>query len=379
VNATAEPGPASSSPLGLSRVPTHQLESVASGIERDSLRFPLTAARLRAAGVSALVDHLPMLKELSPPQTLALLRCVLAERARQTGPALELVWTGPDVPETVIRDTALVVRDLFASATTSVLVGGCYFSGGEHILEPLYEAIRDRGVRATFCLNIPEPAPDVASIPAHVRAQVRSFLARNWPFGLPLPDFYYDPRTVQPLPPGRVGVLLHSKCVVIDERRAFITSANFTHNGQARNIETGVQIDDEKFARELAGHWHSLIRAGLLAPCEVGTEDVAASDYVHHQSEWEALRDDIPPEYAALFDALRTHDVPAPSDAQAELVWQGRVSAETAWLCWETPSGTIGLAARGARADNLITIETAPDDDPKQLALEIQRRLGELA
>ena len=147
-------------PLGLSRVPTHQLESVASGIERQSLRFPLTAARLRAAGVGALVEHLPLFEGLSPVQTLALVHCVLAERALHAGPALELVWTGPDVPETVVRDTALVLRDLFASATSSVLVGGCYFSGGEHILAPLYEAIKDRGVRATFCLNIPAPAPD---------------------------------------------------------------------------------------------------------------------------------------------------------------------------------------------------------------------------
>lgn len=372
------PGLGGISPMGLSRVPTHQLESVAGGIERQSLRFPLTAARLRAAGVGALVDHLPLLEGLNPSQALALMRCVLAERKRQAGPALELVWTGPDVPETVVRDTALVLRDLFASATSSVLVGGCYFSGGEHILAPVYEAIRDRGVRATFCLNIPEPAPDVAGIPAHVRAQVRAFLAKNWPFGLPLPDFYYDPRTVQPLAPGRSGVLLHSKCVVIDERRAFITSANFTHNGQARNIETGVQIDDEKFARELAGHWHTLIRAGLLVRCEVGAEDVAASDYVHHLTEWEALREDIPAMYAALFDALRDQGLPPPSDAQAELVRDGRVSAETAWLCWETPSGTLGLTARGARADNLTAIETAPDDDPVSLAQQIQARLAEL-
>lgn len=364
--------------LGLSRVPTHQLESVASGIERQSLRFPLTAARLRAAGVGALVEHLPLLDGLSPAQALALVRCVLAERARQAGPVLELVWTGPDVPETVVRDTALVLRDLFASATSSVLVGGCYFSGGEHILAPLYEAIRDRGVRATFCVNLPEPAPDVASIPAHVRAQVRAFLAKNWPFGLPLPDFYYDPRTVQPLAPGRSGVLLHSKCVVVDERRAFITSANFTHNGQARNIETGVQIDDAKFARELAGHWQTLIRAGLLARCEVGAEDVAASDHVHHLTEWEALRDDIPARYAALFDALRDQGLPPPSDAQAELVCDGRVSAETAWLCWEAPSGALGLTAPGARADNLITLETAPDDDPRSLARQIQAHLAEL-
>jgi phosphatidylserine/phosphatidylglycerophosphate/cardiolipin synthase-like enzyme len=360
---------------GLSNAPTQDLKTLARALERQTLKFPLTAARLRAAGVGRLVEHLPRLAPLTPEQTASLVECVLAERTRRGGPALELVWTGPDVPETLVRDTAIVVRDLFASAQSSVLIGGCYFSGGEAILEPLYRAIQERGVQATVCLNIPEPAPSTADVSGHVRQQVRAFIAKNWPFGEPLPRFYYDPRTVAPVPPGRSRVLLHSKCVVVDERTAFITSANFTHNGQARNIETGVLIEDEKFAGELAGHWHTLIGAGLLEPYVAGAADLAAGAEAQNVDAWDELRDSVPDEYRPLFDALKGQSLPPPTDALRELVVEGRVSDAVAWIYWETPAGNVGLVSPGARADNLEGIEASPDDDPRALAADLRRRL----
>jgi phosphatidylserine/phosphatidylglycerophosphate/cardiolipin synthase-like enzyme len=361
---------------GLSTAPTQDLKTLARAIERKTLRFPLTAARLRAAGVGRLVEHLPRLAGLSLEQAASLVECVLAERARSGGAALELVWTGPDVPETLVRDTAIVVRDLFASAQSSVLVGGCYFSGGEAILEPLYRGIKERGVQATVCLNIPEPASSAADIPGHVRRQVRAFIAKNWPFGMPLPRFYYDPRTVEPVPAGRSRILLHSKCVVVDERTAFITSANFTHNGQARNIETGVLIEDEKFAGELVGHWNTLIGAGLLLPHATTAADVAAGAEDHNIDAWNELRDSVPAEYLPLFDALKGLGLPPPSDALGELVWKNRVSDAVAWIYWETAAGNVGLIPPGAHADNLDGIEAAPDDEPRTIAAEIERRLS---
>jgi superfamily I DNA/RNA helicase len=131
-------------------------------------------------------------------------------------------------------------------------------------------------------------------------------------------------------------VLLHSKCVVVDERTAFITSANFTHNGQARNIETGVLIEDEKFAGELAGHWHTLIGAGLLLRYEAGAADVAAGARDQNVDAWNELRENVPREYLPLFDALEARGLPPPSDALGELLWQGRVSDGVAWIYWET-------------------------------------------
>lgn len=375
---------------GLLSAKTKELQTLVEAIQNGTLRLPLTSAKLRAAGIGALSAHLPLLEGLQAAQVLTFVRCVLAERQQQRGPRLELVWTGPDVQQTVVRDTAIVVRDLFAHAQSSVLIGGCYFSQGEEILKPLACAIKERGVRATFCMNIPEAAPTYEGVDLHVRRQVRAFIAQNWPFGPPLPAFYYDPRTVVP----GARVLLHSKCVVVDERTAFITSANFTHNGQERNIETGVQIEDEKFARALSGHWHGLIRAGLLRSVDVRHEDIRGGALDGVIEQWNQLRDLVDAEYLPLFDQLKARGLPVPNDAGVELTWQGRVTGEQALLCWEVPipdglmtardpaakqttgSPRVGLVRATTRADDVDTVVATPDADPDLLAQALRERLG---
>ena len=57
---------------------------------------------------------------------------------------------------------------------------------------------------------------------------------------------------------------LHAKCIVVDERRSLITSANFTDRGQTRNMEVGVLLDDADFARGLAAQWFSALAAGVF-------------------------------------------------------------------------------------------------------------------
>jgi phosphatidylserine/phosphatidylglycerophosphate/cardiolipin synthase-like enzyme len=53
---------------------------------------------------------------------------------------------------------------------------------------------------------------------------------------------------------------LHAKCVVVDGRLVFVTSANFTDRGQTRNVEVGVVLDEPRLAAVLeaqfvAGEW----------------------------------------------------------------------------------------------------------------------------
>jgi len=56
----------------------------------------------------------------------------------------------------------------------------------------------------------------------------------------------------------------HAKCIVVDDREALVTSANFTDRGQTRNIEVGVLIEDSRFASRLAGQWRGLVETGLV-------------------------------------------------------------------------------------------------------------------
>jgi phosphatidylserine/phosphatidylglycerophosphate/cardiolipin synthase-like enzyme len=185
---------------------------------------------------------------------------VLTERRRGEDTKVDLVWTGPDMAGSAARDTAVVVRELFARAERSVLVAGFSFDHGADIFEPLHRAMRVRAVEASIFLDLhraPRTEPDVS---AHVRREIDTFLIANWPFGAPIPRLYYAPRTVEPISTAS----LHAKCIIVDDRRALVTSANFTSRGHERNVEVGVLVESETFARELVHQWRNAAEAGVF-------------------------------------------------------------------------------------------------------------------
>jgi phosphatidylserine/phosphatidylglycerophosphate/cardiolipin synthase-like enzyme len=151
-----------------------------------------------------------------------------------------------------------VVRELFARAQKSVLVAGYSFDHGGEILEPLHEAMVKRDVHASFFVDIPR-APSSARMKEHIAAWLSAFFLENWRFPR-RPELYYDPRSAEPT----AVASLHAKCIVVDERLALVTSANFTDRGQGRNIEVGVLVEDRRFARSLAEQWRSAVSAGVF-------------------------------------------------------------------------------------------------------------------
>jgi len=189
-----------------------------------------------------------------------ILGLLLAERERRPPSRLELVWTGPEPEAAESRRTSVVVRRLFERAGKSVLVAGYSFDHGSAILEPLYRAIAERGVRATLFLDIEGTAPSDVEVETFAAARIERFLAENWSFGPPYPVLYYDPRTASP----SHHVSLHAKCIVVDEAVTLVTSANFTARGHERNIEVGVLIEDALFARRLVEHWLRLVSLGFV-------------------------------------------------------------------------------------------------------------------
>jgi hypothetical protein len=224
----------------LTRVPTAVLERLASEVRSGRLSVPLSSISLRAAGLGSAIEELTPVAALSADALLVLLDAVLAER-RQQAVAPELVWTGPDAPSSLARDTAVVVRQLFLDACETVLVAGFAFDHGERLLAPLHAAMKDRQVRCRIFAE----AKDVDSLSKH-----------NWPFGPPFPWLFAF------VPPEGQFASLHAKCVVVDHRRVFITSANFTDRGHTRNIEAGVLLDDPVLAATLEAQFEAAISAG---------------------------------------------------------------------------------------------------------------------
>lgn len=247
--------------MGLSGLSRPELEQLRTLLNRDQLRVPLSRAALQAAGFAdKAAEVLDALGSLPGEALRQAVELVIAERDGHLAPELDLVWTGPEPPGAATRDTAVVVGSLFREARSSVLVGGYSFDHGEEILRPLHESMRDRGVRVQLFLDIPGRAPAGTAPEGYATQRIDEFLAANWRFGPPLPAIYYDPRTVDP----HRFASLHAKCVVVDQSKTLITSANFTARGQERNIEVGVLVGDTGLAERLVGHWNNLIAAGLM-------------------------------------------------------------------------------------------------------------------
>jgi hypothetical protein len=247
---------------GLSQVSSSSLERIRDALRSGQLRAPLTRSELVAFGVRAQLDALLAVLEGHPgAAVLALLEAVLAERAVLSRHGPELVWTGPEGQTATARDTAVVLRELFESAREGVLLGGYSFTHARNVLAPLHTSMVAHGVRSTFFVDVTQPK--IATVPAtrHADQVLAKFVADNWPFGPPYPAIYYDKRAIVPPPPHSI---LHAKCVVVDCERAFLSSANFTMQGQERNIEVGVLLDDKHFATQLAQQWMSLIDAKLV-------------------------------------------------------------------------------------------------------------------
>jgi len=246
---------------GIAQISLPELRSLRQAIAQQRLRFPLTPTDLQAAGFGARAPFLcAALADLDATAAARTLDLLIADREHRSHPELDLVWTGPEPTHATSRDTAIVVRQLFEAAERSVLVGGYSFDHGTAILAPLHAAMKERSVHARLFMDIPGHAAPGQDPAAYATEQIDRFLHRNWTFGPPLPEIYYDPRSAEP----QSRASLHAKCVVVDHRHTFVTSANFTARGHDRNIEVGVLIEDARFAERLAAHWNGLVGAGLV-------------------------------------------------------------------------------------------------------------------
>lgn len=237
------------------------LEAIRSHLTGETLPLPITRGGLAGIGVRHQQELIEQaFSGLTLSGCLAVIDLVLSERtAKPLAP--ELVWTGPEGPKLVARDTSVVLRALFEGAETSVIVAGYRFDHPEDVLGPLHAVMKARGVSARIFIDIDQIERSGADCQAHLAQHCGRFFRENWPFGDPWPRVFYDVRAITPAPPH---CSMHAKCVVVDGKRAFVSSANFTDRGQERNIEVGVLIEELHFAAQLARQWDGLVQSGLV-------------------------------------------------------------------------------------------------------------------
>ena len=192
-----------------------------------------TLVRLTAEGLSA--EHLAFFLEILATE----------RNSQRTGEDVELVSTGPEAAGFPARDTRIVVRELFRQAERSVLIAGYAVYQGHDVFSGLAEkmdANPDLVVR--MFLNVERPFGDTSKASEILRRFTEHFKAREWP-GSRYPEVYYDARSLNL--DGSKRASLHAKCVVVDERVAFVSSANFTEAAHVRNIEVGTLVHSQPF------------------------------------------------------------------------------------------------------------------------------------
>lgn len=251
-------------------LPTAALRALAEALRSGRLRPPVSGTALARVGLG----HLPSEPAaevqglidggLAPMAVAWGLDRLVAERELQIAAhRAELVWTGPEVPGAGSRDTSVVVRELLAGAERTVLISTYAIHQGAQVFKVLADRMGALpGLSVRMFVNVSRPPGGQATDAQLLKVFAEKFVSDDWPAGVRLPEVFFDPRALSAAPGPKA--VLHAKCIVVDDSRAFVSSANFTEAAQERNIEAGVLVNDPAFARGLRDQFESLVEARLL-------------------------------------------------------------------------------------------------------------------
>ena len=196
---------------------------------------------------------------------------VAGANSAKSGSSFDLVLSGPDVTGSPTRDTQAVMQSLLAEAKHEVLLVGYVIHNAENLFRPLATRMKnDSSLKVQLCLDLKRKWNDDRLDAEIINEFAIEFAKSHWPWH-PLPSVFYDPRSLDHSSKTRSS--LHAKCIVVDRRIAFVTSANFTEAAQQRNIEAGVLVRDAGFAGRISKYFDGLLELNLLCPVRSLTQN----------------------------------------------------------------------------------------------------------
>lgn len=206
-------------------------------------------------------------KGIHPEHLAYTLHLLVAERSasQEIRDRVSIVWTGEEVVGSQSRDTSVVVRELFSTAKTSILISSFAIDKGEKA-RSLFQVLADRmdanlEFQVRMFLNVQRPHHNEAPDSVLLREFVDTFRREIWP-GQRLPEVFHDPRSL--LMGAKLKACLHAKCVVVDSDRVLVTSANFTEAAHERNIEAGLLLADPVVAKAMREQFETLVTKKML-------------------------------------------------------------------------------------------------------------------
>lgn len=259
--------------MAISRLDTHDLVELASALRTDRLRSPYSSLSLkRIVSTAASEPAANGLNELVglgvPPAALAnVIDLVVAGRTDQVTAdnLIDLVTSGPEGPTSVNRDTAVVVRDLFAYAERSVWIAGYAVHRGKQVFAALADRMASNpALEVVLILDVRRGPGDTTANEFLLGRFRDQFRKKEWPDGRPLPKVFYFPKALES--DSRERAALHAKCIVVDSERCFVSSANFTEAAQSKNIEVGLYVRSATVANRLQRYLETLVGAKTVLP-----------------------------------------------------------------------------------------------------------------
>ena len=167
---------------------------------------------------------------------------VEASEPRAQAAKVECVTTLPAAPMVPTRPTRTVIREMITASRRCVLIAGYMITDEDGVVHLAHQAAR-RGLDVTL---ICDSGNDDA---VRIRAA--------WPGDVA------SPRILINSPDGPPTAKMHAKVLLVDDSDLLVTSANFTHHGQAVNVEYGLRLSGEP-ARRTAAFFKAIEEQGIL-------------------------------------------------------------------------------------------------------------------
>jgi phosphatidylserine/phosphatidylglycerophosphate/cardiolipin synthase-like enzyme len=248
-----------------------EMRDIAAALRAGRIAAPFSAMALKSIcadrSVAIAEEMQRVFGDVSPDHAALTLEAIAADREhRKQGESsgVELVWTGPEMDGAANRDTRVVAHNLFLSAREHVLISGFAFHGSKEIFEPLAGQMKAHpNLKVQLFLNVHHGANDTTKPQEALARFATQFRKYEWPWES-LPEVYYDPRSQETANGERA--VLHAKCIVVDRKTAFVTSANFTTAAHEKNIEVGVLVNSPWFASQLVDQFQVLAERKKLLP-----------------------------------------------------------------------------------------------------------------
>ena len=180
---------------------------------------------------------------------------------------VQLVWSGPDLKQFPVRRSEQVLLELINGAEESLFIVSFVLVNVPSIEDAIAKAV-ERGVDVRMLIESEDKKEDSDNFRETV---VRLYDSIS---GIML---YVWPRANRENTQGGFA-RVHAKCAVVDDNKAFVTSANLTSAALDKNIEVGIQLTGGNIPLGISKQLKAMITSKEIIPYAINNLNQESKD-----------------------------------------------------------------------------------------------------